>query len=74
MEHYAEAFTVTYGRCFRMVQVEGVGHPEHCAEPVVWRGRFRTPGESIYRVDACEGHGAELHQRARIPASRSRSD
>jgi len=39
-----------------MVQEEGVGHPEHCTEPVVWWGRFRTPGESIYRVDACEGH------------------
>jgi hypothetical protein len=74
MEHYAESFTVSYGRCFRMVQMEGIGHPDHCPGRVVWRGRFRTAGEKIYRVDACEGHGAALHQRSRIPTSRERPE
>ena len=74
VEHYAEAFTVTYGRPFRMVQIEGVGRAKRCPGPVVWRGRFRTPGEQIYRVDACEGHGSELHQRTRVSTRRARPE
>jgi hypothetical protein len=45
------------------------GQPGHCDEPVVWRGRFRTRAEQIYRVDACDEHGAELINRTRIPGS-----
>lgn len=64
--HYAEAFTVLPGRCFRMVTDPDParrGQPTHCGEPVVWRGRFRTPGEKTYGVDACEGHGDDLTHR-----------
>jgi hypothetical protein len=42
-----------------MIQLAGVGHPSHCPEPVVLRGRFRA-GDRQYRVDACEGHAEEL--------------
>jgi hypothetical protein len=68
--HYADAFTILPGRCFRMVtdpEPRRLGHPDHCDEPVVWRGRFRTRGERVYRVDACEGHGGELTHRTRGP-------
>jgi hypothetical protein len=59
MEHYAEAFAIVPGRCFRMVQLPGVGHPFHCVEPVAWHGRFRA-GDRQYRVDACDGHASDL--------------
>ena len=38
VKHYAEAFTIELGRCFRMVQLPGVGHPMHGIEPVAWHG------------------------------------
>jgi len=67
--HYAEVFALLPGRCFRMVtdpEPRRRGQPTHCGAPVVWRGRFRTRGELIYWVDACEGHGEELTHRSRI--------
>jgi hypothetical protein len=39
VDHYANAFTIDPGRCFRMVQLPGVGHPMHCVEPVAWHGQ-----------------------------------
>ena len=69
MGHYAEAFTLLPGRCFRMVndpEPRRRGQPTHCDEPVVWRGRFRTKRKDIYRVEACEGHGDELTHRTSI--------
>jgi hypothetical protein len=39
MSHYAEAFYVEPGQCFRFVH-SGVGHAAHCREPVVQRGEF----------------------------------
>jgi hypothetical protein len=68
-DHYAEAFKVLSGHCFRMVtdpEPLRRGQPTHCAELVRWRGRFRTRGERVYRVDACEGHGDELTHRTNI--------
>jgi hypothetical protein len=59
-EHYAEAFTLSPGRCFRMVQLPGVGHPAHCSQPIAWHGRFRAADKRLYRVDACEDHADEL--------------
>jgi len=59
MDHYADAFTITPSRCFRTVQLEGVGHPDHCREPVAYRGRFHTEN-GTFRVEACEGHAHEL--------------
>jgi len=69
MAHFAESFTLTPGRCFRMVtdpEPRRRGQPGHCEAPVVWRGRFRTRSEDIYRVDACAQHGGELTHRTRI--------
>jgi len=66
MAHYAEAFTLLPGRCFRMVtdpEPRRQGQPTHCDAAVVWRGRFRTGGEDVYGVDACDEHGGELMNR-----------
>jgi hypothetical protein len=60
VDHYANAFTINPGRCFRMIRLAGVGHPHHCHEPVAWHGRFRAADNRLYRVDACEGHADEL--------------
>jgi hypothetical protein len=38
--HYAEAFFVQLGRCFRMLS-DVAGRPEHCPMPPTWRGAFR---------------------------------
>jgi len=48
--YYADAFFVAPGRCFRMVtstEPGSQGSPDHCPEPIEWRGRFqvRTGGE-----------------------------
>lgn len=38
---FAGAFFVAPGRCFRMItRPERLGQPNHCQEPVVWRGVF----------------------------------
>lgn len=63
--HYANAFTIDPGRCFRMIQLEGVGHPMHCPEPIAWHGRFRANDDKLYRVDACQGHAEGLVQSRR---------
>jgi hypothetical protein len=39
MTHYASAFYVQPGQCFRFVH-SGVGHAAHCREPVVVHGTF----------------------------------
>jgi hypothetical protein len=61
--HYADAFTIIPGRCFRMVHDPDPRHrgqPIFCREPVVWRGRLYTAGKNVYRVDSCETHSDEL--------------
>jgi hypothetical protein len=60
VDHYAEAFTIIPGRCFRMIQLPGVDHPTHCSQPVAAHGRFRAADDRLYRVDACEGHADDL--------------
>ncbi len=60
MDHFANAFSLTPGRCFRMVALPGVGHPNHCPEPVAWYGRWRAADNRLYRVDACESHAEGL--------------
>jgi len=68
-DHYAECFSLTPGRCFRMIvspEPRKRGQPTHCHEPVAWRGRFRTKGEDVYGVEACDGHGDELTHRSRV--------
>ncbi len=69
--HYAEAFTLSPGRCFRMVtdpEPRRRGQPAHCEQPVVSRGSFGTAGSAVYRVDACAIHRDDLtHRRAVNP-------
>jgi hypothetical protein len=44
--HYAEAFAVMPGQCFRMVQGKAgqQGAPTHCPDPVEYRGKFVAQG------------------------------
>jgi hypothetical protein len=49
MPHYAEAFSVIPGQCFRFVH-SGVGHAQHCREPVVCYGRFTDAKGKSYRL------------------------
>lgn len=59
--HYAEAFTVAPGRCFRMVtKPHADGQPTHCENVVAWSGSFRAGDGRRYRVQACDGHADEL--------------
>ena len=65
------SFFVEPGRCFRMVRdpvPERRGHPMHCPEPVVARGRFRSESGRVYRVDACSQRAGELEETRGIPA------
>jgi hypothetical protein len=57
--HYAEAYFVEPGQCFRFVH-NGVGHANHCPEPVVARGQFIDGAGKRWRVDACSSHAREL--------------
>ena len=68
MDHYASAFYVEPGRCWRMVyEQDGSGRPKHCPEPVEWRGRYRTRRGKWFVVDSCAGHvDAELVGTKRI--------
>ncbi|MGA8726815.1 MAG: hypothetical protein WB565_17410 [Acidimicrobiales bacterium] len=59
MTHYAEAFYVEPGTCFRF-RHNGVGHAAHCRKPVVARGQFIDGSGKRWRVDACEEHAEEL--------------
>jgi hypothetical protein len=62
--HFANAFSLTPGRCFRMATLPGVGHPSHCSEPVAWHGRWRAADNRLYRVDACEATPMGLGHRS----------
>ena len=58
MAHYAEAFYVAPGQCFRFVH-NGVGHAKHCPEPVVSRGQFTDRTGKRWQVEACREHAEE---------------
>jgi hypothetical protein len=57
--HYAEAFYPHPGQCFRFTH-NGVGHAQHCPEPIIARGRFIDGKGRAWRVDACREHAEEL--------------
>jgi hypothetical protein len=59
MAHYAEAFYVEPGKCFRL-RHNGVGRAAHCQEPLVACGHFIDATGKQWRVDACEEHSEEL--------------
>jgi hypothetical protein len=65
VEHYAEAFCLTAGECFRFVH-NGVGHASHCPNALVWRGRFKDGGGKWHTVESCDGHRADLDAVQRI--------
>jgi hypothetical protein len=55
MPHYAEAFYAQPGQCFRFVH-SGVGHAQHCPEPVTHHGVFVDAKGKRWRVEACATH------------------
>jgi len=59
MDHYAEAFYVEPGRCWRMVNTDRQGMSPLCPEPVEWRGRKRDRRGKWHVVDSCESHVGE---------------
>ena len=68
--HYAEAFSLIPGRCFRFVSHQEAGGPNHCPEPPTWLGAFRVKGGRRYAVEACDGHRASLeHGRRSLPST-----
>jgi hypothetical protein len=68
MAHYAEAFSVEPGQCFRFIH-SGVGHAAHCREPVVTRGPFVDAKGKRWRADACAAHSQELTASQGAPRS-----
>jgi hypothetical protein len=59
MTHYAEAFSVQPGQCFRFVH-NGVGHAKRCPAPVTRHGTFVDGKGKRWEVDACEEQSEEL--------------
>ena len=67
VDHYAEAFYLTSGCCFRLIQAEdGTGHAQHCPYFIEWRGRFKDNAGRWHTVEACRGHRADLDAVLRI--------
>ena len=67
MDHYAEAFCLLSGQCFRLIEAEnGTGHAQHCPYLTVWRGRFKDGGGKWHAVESCDGHRADLDAVQRI--------
>jgi hypothetical protein len=58
--HYAEAFYVAPGQCFRFVH-NGVGHAKHCPEPVLSHGVFTDKTGKRWQVEACQEHAKEAN-------------
>jgi hypothetical protein len=63
MAHYANAYSSEPGQCFRFVH-NGVGHAQHCREPVVTRGQFKDNKGKRWKVDACVEHAEDLEPKA----------
>jgi hypothetical protein len=59
MSHYAEAFFVQPGQCFRFTH-SGVGHAAHCRGAIVQRGQFVDNKGKKWVVDACDVHSQDL--------------
>ena len=55
MPHYAEAFSVQPGQCFRFVH-NGVGHAKHCPAPATRHGTFVDGKGKRWEVDTCDEH------------------
>ena len=71
--YYADAFFVAPGRCFRMVtstEPGSQGSPDHCPEPIEWRGRFQDRTGKWYRLESCDGHRADLDPVQRVTGPR----
>jgi hypothetical protein len=68
VDHYAEAFTVIPGQCFRMIQGKAgqQGAPTHCPDRPIYWGRFRDSKQKSHDVEACEDHATDLYEWHRI--------
>jgi hypothetical protein len=55
---YAEASSVQPGQCLRFVH-SGVGHAQHCPDPVTRHGVFIDAKGEQWEVDACDAHAEE---------------
>jgi hypothetical protein len=64
VDHYAEAFTVIPGQCFRMIQGKAgqQGAPTHCPDPVEYRGKFIDAKGKHHEVEACEEHAGDFYE------------
>jgi hypothetical protein len=64
--HYAEAFFVQRGRCFRLIsQPNAHGQPDHCPAPVAYHGIFTDRSGRRHQVDSCAGHAHDLEEPGR---------
>ena len=60
-DHYAEAYFIAPGRCFRMVHKPGEGQPTHCPDPPRARGDWiDATGKRWHGVEACSEHEEQL--------------
>jgi hypothetical protein len=70
MSHHVNAFWLTYGRDFRLIQFEdGTGHAQHCPYALVWRGRINdgpASGTSLRRATATGLIGCGFSGSARL--------
>lgn len=56
-EHYANAFNITPGECFRLVERDDAhGQPTHCKQPLIVKGRWRDGKGRLRDVEACVTH------------------
>ncbi len=70
LAHYAEAFYLTTGQCFRLILAEdGTGHAQHCPYITEWRGRFQDGAGKWHTVESCDGHRGDLHAIQRVASS-----
>jgi hypothetical protein len=60
MPHYAEAFSVIPGHCFRFSH-SGQGHACHCSHPATIHDRFVDRAGKTWTVDACIDHAEDVN-------------
>jgi hypothetical protein len=70
--HYAEAFYVEAGQCFRMIispNPGSQGSPTHCPNPVEFTGLFQDGTGKQHVVWSCIDHAGDLSDWKRVSAS-----
>jgi len=67
--HYADAFYVEAGQCFRMIMSTNSGSqgsPTHCPEPIEWHNRVQDRAGKWPKLESCAGHAGDLTDTRRI--------